>query len=43
MKILTNDNIMKKGITLVDQCSMCKCNGAIVDHLLFHCDLAHAL
>ena len=31
------------GIKLVDRYCMCRCNREIVDHLLLHCDLAHAL
>ena len=42
-KFLTNDNLKKKGITLVDQCCMCRCNGETRDHLLLHCDVACAL
>jgi hypothetical protein len=42
-KILTCDNLMKRGITLVDWCFMCRCSGEIVHHLMLHYDIAYAL
>ena len=31
-KILTNDNLKGRGITLVDWCCLCKCSGESMDH-----------
>lgn len=42
-KILTCDNLMKKGITLVDWCCMHRCNGKNEDHFIVHCDVAQKL
>jgi hypothetical protein len=42
-KILTCDNLSKRGYTLVSWCCMCCCNGETVDHLLIHCSMASAL
>ena len=35
-KILTYDNLIKQGFTLVGWCRMCWCSGEILDHLLIH-------
>ena len=42
-KILTCDNLSKRGYTLVSWCCMCRCNGETVNHLLIHCSVARAL
>ncbi len=42
-KILTCDNLSKRGYTLTSWCCMCCCNGETVDHLLLHCPLAGVL
>jgi hypothetical protein len=42
-KILTLDNLRKKGVIVIDRCCMCKLNGESVDHLLLHCEVACAL
>jgi len=42
-KILTLDNLRKKGVVVIDRCCMCKLNGESVDHLLLHCEVACAL
>ena len=41
-QILTLDNLMLRGLPLVNQCCMCCCNEEIVDHLLLHCLVAHS-
>ena len=41
-QILTLDNLMLRGLSLVNQCCMCCCNEEIVDHLLLHCLVAHS-
>ena len=28
-KILTNDNLRKRGITLIDWCCLCRCSGVV--------------
>lgn len=42
-RFLTNDILKKKGIILVDQCCMCRCDGEMVDHMLLHCEIAYAM
>jgi hypothetical protein len=42
-KILTNDNLIKRGYSLVSWCCMCQQSGEIVEHLLLHCDIASGL
>ena len=42
-EILTIDNLVKRGQSLVNRCCLCCCDGEIVDHLLFHCKFSHAL
>lgn len=37
-KILTCDNLIKRGFSLVGWRCMCKCNGETVSHLLVHCE-----
>ena len=34
-RFLTYDILKKKGIILVDQCCMCRCDGEMVDHIYF--------
>ena len=41
--ILTIDNLVKRNLSLVNWCCLCRCNGETVDHLLLHCKFAHAL
>lgn len=36
-KILTVDNIRRRGYTLVDWCCICRSSREVVDHLLLHC------
>ena len=42
-KILTIDNLNKRGLLLVNWFCMCWCNGETVDHLLINCEIAHTL
>jgi len=42
-KILTCDNLQKKGFTLVNRCFMCKGDSESMSHLLFHCKFARVL
>ena len=39
-KILTFNNLCKKGIIVVKCCFMCKRSGEFVNHLLLHCEVA---
>ena len=38
-RILTCDNLMKRGYVMAGWCCMCKRSGESVDHLLLHCDV----
>ena len=42
-KILTLDNLRKRQVVVIDKCFMCKKDGELVDHLLLHCEVDHAL
>ncbi len=42
-RILTCDNLSKRGYTLTSWCCMCCSSGETVDHLLIHCPMASAL
>jgi len=42
-KILTIDNLPKRGITSVNRCYMCKAEYESVDHLLLHCKVGSLL
>jgi hypothetical protein len=42
-KILTLDNLRKRQVVVINRCFMCKKDGELVDHLLLHCKVAHAL
>jgi hypothetical protein len=39
-KVLTTDNLRKRGFILQDWCCMCKQSGESVDHLFLHCTVA---
>lgn len=42
-KIITYDNLIKMGFSLVGWCCMCWYIGDTVDQLLLHCDVAYVL
>ena len=42
-KILTCDNLQKKGFTLVNSCFICKEDSESTSHLLLHCKVARVL
>ena len=42
-RILTYDNLRKKGFVLAGWCCMCKSDGESVDHLFIHCGAARLL
>jgi hypothetical protein len=42
-KILTTDNLRKRGIIIMDWCCMCKAGGESVNHLFIHCPVASDL
>ena len=42
-KILTSDNLRRRGFSIVDWCCMCRYSGETVDHLLIHCEKVNQL
>jgi hypothetical protein len=42
-KILTLDNLRKRGMIIVNRCWLCESEEELVDHLLLHCGAASAL
>jgi hypothetical protein len=42
-KILTNDNLRKRRVVLVDWCCLCNKDGESLDHLFLHCSMAKQL
>jgi hypothetical protein len=42
-KILTIDNLRRRGMIVVNRCWLCESDGETVDHLLLHCGVANAL
>ena len=42
-KILTADNLMRRGYQLAGWCCMCRCDGETISHLLLHCSVAYGL
>ena len=42
-KILTCDNLMRRGYTMAGWCCMCQCDEETVDHLLIHCSAIQPL
>ena len=41
--ILTLDSLTRRRLPLMNWCCMCRSTRELVDHLLLHCDVAHAL
>ena len=39
-RILTADNLMRRGFQLAGRCYMCRCEGETISHLLLHCPIA---
>jgi hypothetical protein len=39
--ILTEDHLKRRGFQLVGWCSMCRCDGETISHLLLHCEVAY--
>ena len=37
-KILTGNNLRRRGFTIVDWCCLCQCSGEDVNHFLIHCE-----
>ena len=42
-RILTLDNLIHRGRSLVNRCCMCYCNAKSMDHIFLHCPVAHLL
>jgi hypothetical protein len=42
-KILTCENLCKRGYYMTSWCCMCRCNGETVEHLLLHCPVVGVL
>ena len=42
-RILTCDNLMQRGYSMVGRCCLCCADGETVDHLLLHCPYSHVL
>uniref|UniRef100_A0A2N9JAS3 DUF668 domain-containing protein n=1 Tax=Fagus sylvatica TaxID=28930 RepID=A0A2N9JAS3_FAGSY len=42
-RILTCDNLMRRGHVMVGWCCLCRAAGESVDHLLLHCEVARVL
>ena len=42
-RILTADNLMRRGYQLAGWCCMCHRDGETINHLLIHCELAYGL
>ena len=42
-KILTNDNLRKQQVVMVNWCCLCKVDGESIDHLFLHCSVAKQL
>jgi len=42
-KILTDDNLRKRNVVVVEWCCICKKSGESIEYLLLHCEVAHDL
>ena len=42
-RILTCDNLRRRGFVMIGWCCMCRCSGETVDHLLLHCSVVNEL
>ncbi|XP_074291811.1 uncharacterized protein LOC141618614 [Silene latifolia] len=43
LKLATSDNIIRKGLVLINRCSFCKSNSETHSHLFFHCPYSKLL
>lgn len=42
-KVLTIDNLRRRGVCLVEWCYLCRCDGEFEDHILLHCSVVREL
>ena len=42
-RILTTNNLKRRGYQIVDWCYMCRCDEETISHMLLHCEVAYGL